>query len=81
MCTGVYLSRDAYLQAKHYAVWNDTLLTYPPGSYHEVRICFYSYCINLELSQHVVFGDDFHGSSIPVDGQSVAQVVRERCIN
>ncbi|KAF8345464.1 hypothetical protein F5887DRAFT_884888 [Amanita rubescens] len=48
---------------RHYAVWNDTLLTYPPGSYHE----------------RVVFGDDFHSSSIPVDGQAVAKVVRERC--
>ncbi|KAF8908539.1 hypothetical protein CPB84DRAFT_1674248 [Gymnopilus junonius] len=49
---------------KHYAVWNDTTMTYPPGQWFK----------------GVEFGDrsKFHGSSIPVYGPTVAQVVRER---
>ncbi|PPQ76079.1 hypothetical protein CVT26_004600 [Gymnopilus dilepis] len=49
---------------KHYAVWNDTTLTYPAGQWYK----------------GVEFGDrsKFHGSSIPVHGPTVAQVVRER---
>ncbi|TFK68526.1 hypothetical protein BDN72DRAFT_674442 [Pluteus cervinus] len=47
---------------KHYAVWNDTLITYPPGTYHE--------------GPNWVEG--FNGDDIPVYGPAVADVIRER---
>ncbi|KAF8970076.1 hypothetical protein BDZ97DRAFT_1652817 [Flammula alnicola] len=48
----------------HYAVWNDTTLTYPAGQWFK----------------GVEHGDrrDFNGFSIPVHGPTVAQVIRER---
>ncbi|GLB38988.1 putative protein of unknown function (DUF563) [Lyophyllum shimeji] len=54
------LSRS--LGRKHYAVWNDTLTTFPKGKYFE----------------GVSYSDDFHGLSIPVHGPTVAQIIRAR---
>ncbi|KAF8067951.1 hypothetical protein FPV67DRAFT_1669816 [Lyophyllum atratum] len=50
------------LARKHYAVWNDTLITSPKGKDFD----------------GVNYSDDFHGLSIPVHGPTVAQVIRER---
>ncbi|KIM38055.1 hypothetical protein M413DRAFT_448087 [Hebeloma cylindrosporum] len=49
---------------KHYAVWNDTTLTYPDG----------------EWFKGVDYGPEntFNGNSIPVHGPTVTQVIRER---
>ncbi|KAF8641810.1 hypothetical protein AX16_009791 [Volvariella volvacea WC 439] len=47
---------------KHYGVWNDTLVTFPKGTYH----------------QGVHYGEEFHGTSIPVYGPAVADIVRQR---
>ncbi|KAF9467541.1 hypothetical protein BDZ94DRAFT_1248380 [Collybia nuda] len=47
---------------RHYAVWNDTLITYPKGTYYK----------------GITYGDGFHGNSIPVYGPAVARVIRER---
>ncbi|KAG2003141.1 hypothetical protein CC2G_003768 [Coprinopsis cinerea AmutBmut pab1-1] len=49
---------------KHYAIWNDTSLTYPKGSYHHI--------------EWKVNDDDFQGSSIPVHAPLVADIIRER---
>ncbi|KAF9442887.1 hypothetical protein P691DRAFT_680626, partial [Macrolepiota fuliginosa MF-IS2] len=49
---------------KHYIVWNDTLITYPKGTYHEgVQIL-----------------DGFHSPRIYVHGPAVAQKIRERLL-
>ncbi|KIK62619.1 hypothetical protein GYMLUDRAFT_164784 [Collybiopsis luxurians FD-317 M1] len=47
---------------KHYAVWNDTFVTYPQGTTHE----------------GVSSPDGFHGSQIPVYGPTVASIIRDR---
>ncbi|RDB18385.1 EGF domain-specific O-linked N-acetylglucosamine transferase [Hypsizygus marmoreus] len=47
---------------RHYAVWNDTLITYPKGTHY----------------QGIQYGDGFHGNSIPVYGPAVADVIRGR---
>jgi len=47
---------------KHYAVWNDTLMTFPKGTYHE----------------GVNYPNGFDFIPISVHGPSVAQVIRER---
>ncbi|KAF8157138.1 hypothetical protein B0H34DRAFT_657522 [Crassisporium funariophilum] len=49
---------------KHYAVWNDTLKTYPTGEWYE----------------GVEYGvrENFQGNFIPVHGPAVAEMVRER---
>jgi len=49
---------------KHYAVWNDTTLTFPKGEWFK--------------GVHGGRGQDLHGSNIPVHGPTVAQVIRER---
>ncbi|KAF9525435.1 hypothetical protein CPB83DRAFT_727479, partial [Crepidotus variabilis] len=49
---------------KHYAVWNDTTLTYPEGKWFP----------GVEGG----IKDTFHGYSIPVHGPTVAEVVRKR---
>ncbi|KAF9525434.1 hypothetical protein CPB83DRAFT_859556 [Crepidotus variabilis] len=47
---------------KHYAVWNDTFVTYPEG----------------ETFPGTRTGPELHSVTIPVQGQTVAQIVRER---
>ncbi|KAF8886796.1 hypothetical protein BD779DRAFT_1529729 [Infundibulicybe gibba] len=47
---------------RHYAVWNDTLATYPAGTYHE----------------GVNFSDAFHGNDMAVSGAAVARMIRQR---
>ncbi|KAF8628045.1 hypothetical protein AX17_006049 [Amanita inopinata Kibby_2008] len=54
------LSRNA--GHRHYAVWNDTLVTYPEGTYHE----------------GLNYGENFNGNDIPVYGPAVASKIRER---
>ncbi|KAF4616544.1 hypothetical protein D9613_008387 [Agrocybe pediades] len=49
---------------KHYAVWNDTTLTYPAGQWYH----------GVEWGNRT----DFNGFSIPVHGPTVAAVIRER---
>ncbi|KAF5349079.1 hypothetical protein D9756_009425 [Leucocoprinus leucothites] len=49
---------------KHYMAWNDTLITYAKGTYH----------------QKVNFPDDFHSSHIYVHGPAVAQKIKERLL-
>ncbi|KAG5643031.1 hypothetical protein DXG03_001643 [Asterophora parasitica] len=46
----------------HYAVWNDTLTTFPKGEYFK----------------GVKYSSDFHGRAIPVYGPAIVQVIRER---
>ncbi|KAJ6571535.1 hypothetical protein B0H19DRAFT_988134 [Mycena capillaripes] len=47
---------------RHYAVWNDTFVTFPEGQYHK----------------GVKYPDGFHGSGIPVHGPTVAGIIRAR---
>ncbi|KAF5383177.1 hypothetical protein D9615_004897 [Tricholomella constricta] len=47
---------------RHYAIWNDTIITYPDGKYHD----------GVNHNEH------FHGNDIPVHGPTVAKIVRER---
>ncbi|KAF7350300.1 hypothetical protein MVEN_01334100 [Mycena venus] len=47
---------------RHYAVWNDTFLTYPEGTYHK----------------GVKYPDGFHGVNIPVYAPTVIGIIRER---
>ncbi|KAF5392389.1 hypothetical protein D9757_001565 [Collybiopsis confluens] len=47
---------------KHYAIWNDTFVTYPVGQTHE----------------GINYPEGFHGSSIPVHGPTVASIIRDR---
>ncbi|KAK7019144.1 hypothetical protein R3P38DRAFT_2981304 [Favolaschia claudopus] len=47
---------------RHYAVWNDTLLTYSEGTYHK----------------EVKYPDGFHGKTIPVHAETVTRIIRER---
>ncbi|CAA7268594.1 unnamed protein product [Cyclocybe aegerita] len=49
---------------KHYAVWNDTTLTYPAGQWFK--------------GVNEGTRDNFHGNSIPVHGKTVADLVRQR---
>jgi len=49
---------------KHYAVWNDTTITFGENEWFD--------------GQKGGKPEDFHGKSIPVDGETVAHVVRER---
>lgn len=49
---------------RHYAVWNDTLLTYPEGRYHP----------KIKYAEHL----DFRGSEMPVHGPAVAAAIRAR---
>jgi len=58
----VMLSRN--VGHKHYAVWNDTTLTFPEGKWFK----------GVEHGRR----EDSHGNNIPVHGQTVAQVIRER---
>ncbi|KAJ7051349.1 hypothetical protein C8F01DRAFT_999416 [Mycena amicta] len=51
---------------KHYAVWNDTYLTYEKGTYHKASL------------KGVKFPEGFHGTSIPVYGPTVAQIIKSR---
>ncbi|KAJ7053354.1 hypothetical protein C8F01DRAFT_996845 [Mycena amicta] len=51
---------------KHYAVWNDTYLTYEKGTYHKASL------------KGVKFPEGFHGSSIPVYGPTVAEIIKSR---
>ncbi|KAF9458149.1 hypothetical protein BDZ94DRAFT_1174146 [Collybia nuda] len=46
---------------RHYIVWNDTLLTYPKGTYHK----------------GINYVEEFHGTTIPVHGPSVARVIKK----
>ncbi|KAF8338671.1 hypothetical protein F5887DRAFT_982351 [Amanita rubescens] len=55
------LSRNA--GHRHYAVWNDTMVTYPEGTYY---------------GPGLNYGDRFHGDDLPVWGPAVAQTIRER---
>ncbi|KAK2465104.1 hypothetical protein APHAL10511_002912 [Amanita phalloides] len=48
---------------RHYAVWNDTLVTYPEGTYY---------------GPGVNYAENFHGNDLPVWGPAVAQAIRER---
>ncbi|KAK2465103.1 hypothetical protein APHAL10511_002911 [Amanita phalloides] len=48
---------------RHYAVWNDTLVTYPEGTYY---------------GPGINYAEDFHGKDLPVWGPAVAQAIRER---
>ncbi|KAE9403554.1 hypothetical protein BT96DRAFT_878635 [Gymnopus androsaceus JB14] len=50
---------------QHYAVWNDTALTYPKGTTHE----------------GITYPDGFQGSEIPVHGPTVAKIIRNRLSN
>ncbi|KAJ7591330.1 hypothetical protein C8J56DRAFT_935237 [Mycena floridula] len=47
---------------KHYAIWNDTSLTYPQGTFH----------------QGSNIPDGFGGTEIPVFGPTVANLIRQR---
>ncbi|KAF7324108.1 hypothetical protein MKEN_00633200 [Mycena kentingensis (nom. inval.)] len=47
---------------RHYAVWNDTYVTYEKGVYHK----------------GVNYPEDFHGEKIPVYGPAVADIIRAR---
>jgi len=47
---------------RHYAVWNDTFLTYEPGTYHK----------------GVQYPEGFHGEKIPVHGPTIAELIRRR---
>ncbi|KAF8198546.1 hypothetical protein BJ912DRAFT_845371 [Pholiota molesta] len=49
---------------KHYAIWNDTALTYPPGEWFK----------GVEHGNRT----DFNGFALPVHGPTVADIVRER---
>ncbi|KAF8632790.1 hypothetical protein AX15_001689, partial [Amanita polypyramis BW_CC] len=55
------LSRNA--GHRHYAVWNDTMVTYPEGTYY---------------GPGLNYGENFHGNDLPVYGPAVAQAIRER---
>ncbi|KIY72239.1 hypothetical protein CYLTODRAFT_486459 [Cylindrobasidium torrendii FP15055 ss-10] len=48
---------------KHYGIWNDRVLSYPQGKYYEGG--------SLDDAE-------FQGVNIPVDGETVAKIVRER---
>ncbi|KAF9028019.1 hypothetical protein BDZ89DRAFT_1015275 [Hymenopellis radicata] len=48
---------------KHYAVWNDTFLTYPKGEWHQ---------------KFGADDPEFQGVKIPVHGPSVARLIKER---
>ncbi|KAF9256391.1 hypothetical protein L218DRAFT_217394 [Marasmius fiardii PR-910] len=47
---------------RHYAVWNDTALTYPKGKTHPGSN----------------FPEGFHGNEIPLHAQTVTRIIRER---
>ncbi|TFK41786.1 hypothetical protein BDQ12DRAFT_663800 [Crucibulum laeve] len=47
---------------RHYEVWNDTLKTYPKGTYYK----------GVKISEY------FHSDVIPVYGPAIAQTIRER---
>ncbi|KAL0061758.1 hypothetical protein AAF712_011361 [Marasmius tenuissimus] len=47
---------------KHYAVWNDTYVTYPKGTTHK----------------GIKYPPGFHGSQIPVWPETVANIIRQR---
>lgn len=47
---------------KHYAVWNDSVITFPEGTYHDT----------------VNYPEGFDTVPIPVHGPSVAQIIRQR---
>ncbi|KAG6910712.1 hypothetical protein DXG01_008242 [Tephrocybe rancida] len=47
---------------RHTAVWNDRLITYPKGTYHD----------------GIKYGEHFHGTSIPVDAAILMKAVKER---
>ncbi|KAF8632685.1 hypothetical protein AX15_001738 [Amanita polypyramis BW_CC] len=55
------LSRNA--GHRHYAVWNDTLVTYSEETHHRAGLNY---------------GENFHGNDLPVYGPAVAQAIRER---
>ncbi|KAJ7053345.1 hypothetical protein C8F01DRAFT_996814 [Mycena amicta] len=47
---------------KHYAVWNDTYVTYDKGTHHKA----------------MNFPEGFHGNNIPVYGPTVAEIIKNR---
>ncbi|KAF9256393.1 hypothetical protein L218DRAFT_881821, partial [Marasmius fiardii PR-910] len=49
---------------RHYGIWNDTALTYPPGTTHK----------------GVKFPKGFHGNEIPVHAPTIAKIIRERLV-
>ncbi|TFK32748.1 hypothetical protein BDQ12DRAFT_771399 [Crucibulum laeve] len=49
----------------HKALWNDTLITYPKGTYYK----------------GVTIGENFHGNSIPVYGPAIAKTIRDLLID
>ncbi|KAJ6476926.1 hypothetical protein C8R45DRAFT_1008269 [Mycena sanguinolenta] len=49
---------------RHYAVWNDTFLTYPEGTTHK----------------GVKYPEGFHGDKIPVHAPTVVSIIRERLL-
>ncbi|KAG6813923.1 hypothetical protein H0H92_005772 [Tricholoma furcatifolium] len=51
-----------FLIQRHIAVWNDRLITYPKGTFHEA----------------VNFSENFQGTNIPVDAATLVKAVRER---
>ncbi len=64
------------LIAQHYAVWNDTFVTYSEGSHHPVSAnCLDSSDTECEFLQAANFPDGFDGV-IPVHGPTVANIIR-----
>lgn len=71
---------------KHYAVWNDTTLTFPEGEWYKVGFSFPFSTSSCPFPEHnptnqgINHGErkDFHGPNIPVFGDTVAHVIRER---
>ncbi|KDR72741.1 hypothetical protein GALMADRAFT_73703 [Galerina marginata CBS 339.88] len=47
---------------KHYAVWNDTEVTYPEGNYYK----------------GIYYGDEFNSNAIPVYGPTVVKIIKDR---
>ena len=65
---------------KHYAVNNDTLITFPRGTTHQVgTLPIYStaYWLTAFL-KGVHYTNGFHGEAIPVYGPAVADMIRLR---
>lgn len=64
---------------KHYAVNNDTLITFPRGKTHEVNDPFRTqFQPLLTVFQGVHFTPGFHSETIPVYAPAVADMIRLR---